>query len=129
MIKVNQVRIRNWLKEKLCSSDKSKERRREKLRLQAAMSVAGLAAVIAAFSAKSAGDTPDKKKLATAAAAALVAVQCAEVAELMGAQHRHVASVIDAAIAVATPADILALTAAAATSITTTRRSSLLSFS
>ncbi|XP_058086133.1 VAN3-binding protein-like [Magnolia sinica] len=114
MIKTNQAM--NWMREKICP--RKREGRKEEMRIHAAISVAGVAAALASLSSKSAlGNTADKKKLAIAAAAALVAAQCADVAELMGAHHQHVSSIIRSAVSVATPTDILALTAAAATSL------------
>ena len=50
-----------------------------------------------------------------ASAATLVAAQCVEAAEAMGAEREHLASVVSSAVNVQSPGDIMTLTAAAAT--------------
>lgn len=112
--------VGRWLKER-------KERRKEESRVQnaqlhAAISVAGVAAAIAAIASASAsasggndGEDILKTDVAMASAATLVAAQCVEAAEAMGAEHDHLASVISSAVNVKSAGDIMTLTAAAAT--------------
>lgn len=110
--------VGRWLKER-------KERRKEENRVQtaqlhAAISVAGVAAAIAAIASASASGANDGKEIpktdiAMASAATLVAAQCVEAAEAMGAEHDHLASVINSAVNVKSAGDIMTLTAAAAT--------------
>ncbi|XP_038882000.1 VAN3-binding protein isoform X2 [Benincasa hispida] len=114
--------VGRWLKER-------KERRKEENRVQnaqlhAAVSVAGVAAAIAAIASASAssshandGEEIPKTDIAMASAATLVAAQCVEAAEAMGAEHDHLASVISSAVNVRTAGDIMTLTAAAATAL------------
>ncbi|KAK6135615.1 hypothetical protein DH2020_030626 [Rehmannia glutinosa] len=93
------VSIKKWLKE-------IKQRRKEDQRLQkaevhAAISVAGVAAALAAIAADN-SQHRDKNTMinetAVASAAALVAAQCAKVAEAMGAKREQLSSVIGSAI-------------------------------
>ncbi|KAJ4956239.1 hypothetical protein NE237_013022 [Protea cynaroides] len=58
-----------------------------------------------------------KTDMAVASAATLVAAQCVEAAESMGAEREHLASVISSAVNVRSPGDIMALTAGAATAL------------
>ncbi|XP_022979230.1 VAN3-binding protein-like isoform X1 [Cucurbita maxima] len=114
--------VGRWLKER-------KERRKEENRVQnaqlhAAISVAGVAAAIAAIASASAssngvndGEDIHKTDIALASAATLVAAQCVEAAEVMGAEHDHLASVISSAVNVKSAGDIMTLTAAAATAL------------
>ena len=90
--------------------------------VHAAMSVAGVAAAVAAIAASTATASSDDNfgqnktlSIAVASAAALVAAQCVELAESMGADHDHISSVISSAVNVKTPGDVTTLTAAAAT--------------
>ena len=110
-------------------------KRKEELRLQvaqvhAALSVARLAAGIAGIVANCSlkpsdsknpsvhsegGDWGEEMSTVVASAAALVATVCAEAAESVGANRAHVASVISTGLATRTFADMLTLTATAAT--------------
>ena len=89
------------------------------VQVHAAVSVAGVAAAIAAVTAATAAsaleDSTSKTSMAVASAAALVAAQCVEVAESMGADRDHMASVVSSAVNVRSAGDIMTLTAAAAT--------------
>jgi hypothetical protein len=95
--------------------------------IHAAMSVAGVAAAIAAITAATATsastmstddeDIQCKTSMAVASAAALVAAQCVEVAESIGADHDQMSSIITSAVNVKLPGDVMTLTAAAATGI------------
>lgn len=109
------IPIRKWLKE-------IKLRRKEEDRLQraevhAAISVAGVAAALAAIAADNAKkeESSTAKGAAVASAAALVAAQCAKVAEAMGAKREHLSSVLGSAMSGTTTSDVLTLTAAAKT--------------
>eukprot|EP00250_Pteridium_aquilinum_P002012 c12225_g2_i1 orf=427-1185(-) len=85
------------------------------------MSVAGVAAAVAAIAASTATSATDdeqsKTSMAVASAAALVAAQCVEVAESMGAVRDQMSSVVSSAVSAKTPGDIVTLTAAAATAL------------
>ena len=112
----NIMSIKKWLKE-------IKQRRKEEGRLQraevhAAISVAGVAAALAAIAAENSKMdeySSTAKEAAVASAAALVAAQCAKVAEAMGAKREQLSSVIGSAMSGTNASDILTLTAAAAT--------------
>ncbi|KAJ7526394.1 hypothetical protein O6H91_16G005200 [Diphasiastrum complanatum] len=103
-----------------------KEKKKETTRAQnaqvhAAVCVAGAAAAIAAVAAATAASSVDeggsKTSMAVASAASLVAAQCVEVAENMGANHEQVSSVVSSALSVKTAGDMMTLTAAAATAL------------
>lgn len=86
--------------------------------VHAAVSVAGVAAAIAAVTAATAASAQEdssKTSMAVASAAALVAAQCVEVAESIGADRDHMASIVSSAVNVRSAGDILTLTASAAT--------------
>lgn len=109
------ISIKKWLNE-------IKQRRKEDQRLQkaevhAAISVAGVAAALAAIAAENSqhSEKDGTKESAVASAAALVAAQCAKVAEAMGAKREQLSSVIGSAISGTRASEIVTLTAAAAT--------------
>ncbi|KAG8651810.1 hypothetical protein MANES_06G025900v8 [Manihot esculenta] len=114
------ISIKKWLKE--IKQKRKEEDRLVKAEVHAAISVAGVAAALAAIAAEnsrkneSAGTTTAKEE-AVASAAALVAAQCAQVAEAMGAKREQLSNVIGSAISGTSASDILTLTAAASTSI------------
>ncbi|XVF20652.1 hypothetical protein REPUB_Repub12eG0019900 [Reevesia pubescens] len=58
-----------------------------------------------------------KTDMAVASAATLVAAQCVEAAEAMGAEREHLASMINSAVKVWSAGDIMTLTAGAATAL------------
>ncbi|KAK2661218.1 hypothetical protein Ddye_007751 [Dipteronia dyeriana] len=113
-----------WLKDQ-------KERKKQEIRthaaqLHAAVSVAGVAAAIAAITASDTTlqematlhqKTSPKTSAAVASAAALVASHCIEIAEDMGAEHDQILTVVDSAINARTNGDIMTLTAGAATAL------------
>lgn len=113
-----------------------KQRRKDEERLQnaevhAAVSVAGVAAALAALAAQNTAPGIDGslhqqqqqqqqpidalRGTAVASAAALVAAQCVQVAEAVGAKKEQIASAINSAVAATDANNILTLTAAAAT--------------
>lgn len=112
--------VRKWLKER---KDKKKEETRARnAQVHAAVSVAGLAASVAAVAATAAAassigkdEVTAKTDMAVASAAMLVAAQCVEAAETMGAERERLMSSISSAINVRSHEDISTLTAAAAT--------------
>ncbi|KAI3754904.1 hypothetical protein L1987_54696 [Smallanthus sonchifolius] len=113
--------VGRWLKNR--REKKKEETRVQNAQLHATVSVAGVAAVVAAIAAATAasGHRKDeemmKTDLAVASAATLVAAQCVEAAEAMGAERDHLASVVSSAVNVRSPGDIMTLTAAAATAL------------
>ncbi|KAJ1433105.1 Pleckstrin-like, plant [Sesbania bispinosa] len=80
-----------------------------------ASSIAAIAAATAASSTPNKDGKMAKTDMAIASAATLVAAQCVEAAEAMGAERDHLASVVSSAVNVRSHDDITTLTAAAAT--------------
>ncbi|XP_010533279.1 PREDICTED: VAN3-binding protein-like [Tarenaya hassleriana] len=86
--------VGRWLKDR--REKKKEETRTHNAQVHAAVSVAGVAAAVNAT---------------------LVAAQCVEAAEVMGAEREHLASVVSSAVNVRSAGDIMTLTAAAATAL------------
>ncbi|KAF3436256.1 hypothetical protein FNV43_RR23348 [Rhamnella rubrinervis] len=114
--------VGRWLKER--KEKKKEETRTHNAQVHAAVSVAAVAAAVAAIAAATAASSASGKNeqsaktdTAVASAATLVAAQCAEAAEAMGADHDHLASVVNSAVNVRSHDDIITLTAAAATAL------------
>ncbi|KAL8171143.1 hypothetical protein V2J09_022947 [Rumex salicifolius] len=114
--------VGRWLKDR--REKKKEETRAQNAQLHAAVSVAGVAAAVAAIAAATAassgpGKDPEMARtdMAVASAATLVAAQCVEAAEAMGADRDHLASVVSSAVNVRSAGDIMTLTAAAATAL------------
>ncbi|KAL7172431.1 hypothetical protein ACSBR2_032011 [Camellia fascicularis] len=114
--------VGRWLKER--REKKKEEARTHNAQLHAVVSVAGVAAAVAAIAAATAAasasekdDQMAKTDMAVASAATLVAAQCVEAAEAMGAERDHVVSAISSAVNVRSHGDITTLTAAAATAL------------
>ncbi|XP_042515296.1 VAN3-binding protein isoform X2 [Macadamia integrifolia] len=108
----NMISLKKWLKE--IRQRKKEEERVERAEVHAAISVAGVAAALAAIAAENNNTT---KEAAVATAAALVAAQCAQVAEAMGAKREQLSTVMGSAMSSTSATEILTLTAAAATSL------------
>ncbi|KAM0848974.1 hypothetical protein ACQ4PT_054035 [Festuca glaucescens] len=112
--------VGRWFKDR-------KERQKEETRahnaqVHAAVSVAAVAAAVAAVAAATAGsggrdDRAARTDMAVASAATLVAAQCVEAAESMGAEREHLAAAVGSAVNARTPGDIVTITAAAATAL------------
>ncbi|XP_028795390.1 VAN3-binding protein isoform X2 [Neltuma alba] len=114
--------VGRWLKDR--KEKKKEETRAQNAQLHAAISVAGVAAAVAAIAAATAASSGAgkdeqmaKTDMAVASAATLVAAQCVEAAEAMGAERDHLASVVGSAVNVRSAGDIMTLTAAAATAL------------
>ncbi|KAL2323520.1 hypothetical protein Fmac_027899 [Flemingia macrophylla] len=111
--------VGRWLKDR--REKKKEENRTHNAQLHAAVSVAAVAAAVAAVTAatavSSAANKEEKMAMAVASAATLVAAQCVEAAEAMGAERDHLASVVSSAVNVRSHDDITTLTAAAATAL------------
>ncbi|CAN1728874.1 VAN3-binding protein [Linum perenne] len=115
--------VGRWLKER--KEKKKEETRAHNAQLHAAVSVAAVAAAVAAIAAATASTSSSsagrneaaKTDMAMASAATLVAAQCVEAAEAMGAEREHLASVVSSAVNVRSHDDITTLTAAAATAL------------
>ena len=112
--------VGRWLKER--RERKREDNRAQNAQIHAAVSVAGVAAALAAIAAATATTSASRKDdqmaktdMAVASAATLVAAQCVEAAESLGAQRDHLLSVVNSAVNVRSHGDILTLTAAAAT--------------
>ncbi|MCD9643820.1 hypothetical protein HAX54_031667 [Datura stramonium] len=114
--------VGRWLKER--REKKKEESRAQNAQLHAVVSVAGVAASVAAIAAATASASSTgkdeqmaKTDAAVASAAMLVAAQCVEAAEAMGADRDHLTSAISSAVNVRSHGDISTLTAAAATAL------------
>ncbi|OIV91342.1 hypothetical protein TanjilG_01960 [Lupinus angustifolius] len=114
--------VGRWLKER--REKKKEENRTHNAQLHAAISVAAVASAVAAITAATAAASATSKDekmaktdMAVASAATLVAAQCVEAAESMGAEREHLASVVSSAVNVRSHDDITTLTAAAATAL------------
>ncbi|GAB2294726.1 hypothetical protein Dimus_028921 [Dionaea muscipula] len=114
--------VGRWLKDR--KEKKKEETRAQNAQIHAAVSVAGVAAAVAAIAAATAAASSSSKDqemartdMAVASAATLVAAQCVEAAEAMGAEREHLASVVSSAVNVRSAGDIMTLTAAAATAL------------
>ncbi|CAL1358570.1 unnamed protein product [Linum trigynum] len=115
-----KISIKKWFKE--MKLKRKEEDRLQRAEVHAAISVAGLAAALAAIAAgKSRSSTNEKtdqmEEEALANAAALVAAQCAKFAEAMGAKKDDLSSALGSAMSGTGASDILTLTAAATTSL------------
>ncbi|KAF8379209.1 hypothetical protein HHK36_028639 [Tetracentron sinense] len=113
--------VGKWFHNKEFNNNKVKKKERvriENARVHAALSVAGVAAALAAVTvAENSNGLSSKMSGAMASATELLASHCIEIAELAGADHDRVASVVRSAVDVRTPGDLLTLTAAAATAL------------
>ncbi|KAL8091244.1 VAN3-binding protein [Apium graveolens] len=113
--------IGRWfhIRETRNSTVKKKDKARiENAHLHSAISVAGVAAALAAVAAtKNANESGTKMSMSVASATELLASYCIEMAESAGAAHDTVASVVKSSIDIASPSDLLTLTAAAATAL------------
>ncbi|XP_052622904.1 VAN3-binding protein [Lactuca sativa] len=114
--------VGRWLKER--REKKKEETRAHNAQLHAAVSVAGVAAAVATIAAATAAASASRKDeqmaktdMAVASAATLVAAQCVEAAEAMGAEREHLIAAVNSAVNVKSHGDILTLTAAAATAL------------
>ncbi|XP_073040679.1 VAN3-binding protein-like [Primulina eburnea] len=114
--------VGRWLKER--REKKKEETRTRNAQLHAAVAVAGVAAAVAAIAAATAAASSKEKDelmaktdMAVASAATLVAAQCMEAAENIGADRDHLMSAISSAVNVRSHGDISTLTAAAATAL------------
>ncbi|RID80002.1 hypothetical protein BRARA_A02701 [Brassica rapa] len=101
---------------------KKEETRAQNAQIHATVTIAGVAAAVAAIAAATAASSSSgkdeqmaKTDMAVASAATLVAAQCVEAAEIMGAERDYVASVVSSAVSVRSAADIMTLTAGATT--------------
>ncbi|KAK3001610.1 hypothetical protein RJ639_020649 [Escallonia herrerae] len=114
--------VGRWLKER--REKKKEETRAHNAQLHAVVSVAGVAAAVATIAAATATASASgkdeqmaKTDMAVASAATLVAAQCVEAAEAMGAERDHLIAAVNSAVNVRSHGDILTLNAAAATAL------------
>ncbi|QHO37993.1 uncharacterized protein [Arachis hypogaea] len=105
--------------------EKKEETRTHNAQLHATISGAAVASAVAAIAASmAASSVPSKDErmaktdMAMASAATLVAAQCVEAAEAMGAGKDHLPSVVSSAVNIRSHDDITTLTTATATSST-----------
>ncbi|XP_042510881.1 VAN3-binding protein-like [Macadamia integrifolia] len=121
---VNALRtagVGKWFHHMEFNHNKKKEKEKariENARVHAALSVAGVAAALAAVAAaENSNSQSSRMTAAVASATELLASHCIEIAESTGADHDRVASVVRSAVDVRTPGDLMTLTAAAATAL------------
>jgi hypothetical protein len=113
--------VGRWLKDR--REKKKEETRAHNAQVHAAVTVAAVAAAVAAVAAATAAassgagkdDRGARTDMAVASAATLVAAQCVEAAEAMGAEREHLAAAVGSAVNVRNPGDVVTITAAAAT--------------
>ncbi|KAJ0865119.1 putative VAN3-binding protein [Helianthus annuus] len=118
--KSSHLSIKKWLKE--IKQKKKENERLQNAEVHAAISVAGVAAALAAIAAENSNhggsSSPSAtKEAAVATAAALVAAHCAKNAEAMGAKKHQIRTAMSSAMSATSTSDILTLTAAASTSL------------
>lgn len=112
--------IGRWFNSRECGSVKKKDKARlENAQKHALLSVAGLAAAVAAAAATDANPDGQSSKMnaALASATELLASHCVEVAESAGTDRDSVASVVRSAVDIRSASDLTTLTAAAATAL------------
>ncbi|KAK7265942.1 hypothetical protein RJT34_33568 [Clitoria ternatea] len=115
--------IGKWFQQRQHGNTNVNVRKKDRARLEnarahSAVSIAGLASALAAVAAaEDSSGSHSKLNLALASASQLLASHCIEMAQLAGADHDHVASVVKSAVDVQTPGDLMTLTAAAATAL------------
>ncbi|CAD6269626.1 unnamed protein product [Miscanthus lutarioriparius] len=114
--------VGRWLKDR--KEKRKEETRAHNAQVHAAVSVAAVAAAVAAVAAATAAASSSGKDgrgartdMAVASAATLVAAQCVEAAEALGADREHLAAAVGSAVNVRTPGDVATITAAAATAL------------
>ncbi|KAK1426664.1 hypothetical protein QVD17_15341 [Tagetes erecta] len=114
--------VGRWSKER--KEKKKEEARAHNAQLHAAVSVARVAAAVATAAAATVTASASNKdeqivktNMAVASAATLVAAQCVEAAEAMGAKREHLVDAISSAVNVKSHGDILTLTCAASTAL------------
>ncbi|CAN6338869.1 unnamed protein product [Urochloa humidicola] len=118
--------VGRWLKDR--REKRKEETRAHNAQVHAAVSVAAVAAAVAAVAAATAAasssssgsgrdDRGARTDMAVASAATLVAAQCVEAAEAMGAEREHLAAAVGSAVNVRNPGDVVTITAAAATAL------------
>lgn len=106
-------------KDVIMTSVRKKDKvRAEKAQTHAALCVAGLATALASITAAESKHLDDSRmSTALASATELLASHCSELAESAGADHDLVVSVVQSAINIHSPSDLMTLTAAAATAL------------
>ncbi|KAF8400441.1 hypothetical protein HHK36_013739 [Tetracentron sinense] len=109
--------IKKWWKE--IKQKRKEEERLQRAEVHAAISIAGVATALAAIAVENTkhNEPNTTKEAAVASAAALVAAQCKQMAEAMGAKPEQLSTVMGSAMTSNSASDILTLTAAAATSL------------
>lgn len=111
------VPFKKWVKE--MKLRRKEEKRLKRAQVHAAISVAGVAAALAAIAAENTrkDESRTSTDVAIASAAALVAAQCAKAAEAMGCNKEQLNSAIGSALCGTSASDIITLTTAATTSL------------
>uniref|UniRef100_A0ACD5WSS4 Uncharacterized protein n=1 Tax=Avena sativa TaxID=4498 RepID=A0ACD5WSS4_AVESA len=120
----NSTSVTKWFFQPKEPAGHTKHSRKEKVRADRAqahamVSVAQVSAAVATVIATAACHDRQDPKVAAAMASAtkLLASHCAEAAQLAGAGREQVSSAVRSAVSVASPGDLMTLTAAAATAL------------
>ncbi|KAI0499763.1 hypothetical protein KFK09_017971 [Dendrobium nobile] len=117
----NEAAIGTWVRQGELRKEKARSKEKVRIasaRIHAAVSVAGLAAAVAAEAAGMRSQNPGSKMgAALASATELLASHCVEMAEMAGAAHEQVADAVRSAVDVRSVGDLMTLTAAAATAL------------
>ncbi|KAL6903632.1 hypothetical protein ACP4OV_004445 [Aristida adscensionis] len=113
------ISLKKWVKER--KQKRKEEARLHRAEVHAAVSLAGVAAALAAIAAENAAPpapvSATMRETAVASAARLVAEQCAKVAEAAGATRDQIAAAVSAAVASTDAGNVFTLTAAASTAL------------
>ncbi|KAH0456876.1 hypothetical protein IEQ34_014783 [Dendrobium chrysotoxum] len=117
----NEAAIGKWVRQGELRKEKARSKEKVRIasaRIHAAVSVAGVAAAVAAEAAGMRSQNPGSKMgAALASATELLASHCVEMAEMAGAAHEQVADAVRSAVDVRSVGDLMTLTAAAATAL------------
>nr|XP_043615769.1 VAN3-binding protein-like [Erigeron canadensis] len=116
------TRGKNWFSQNTKEGGfmrKKDKARTEKAKTHAALCIAGLATALASVTASAEYKNGENSRLSSAleSATELLATHCSELAELAGADHDLLVSVLQSAINTQTPSHLITLTAAAATAL------------
>ncbi|XP_062025762.1 VAN3-binding protein [Rosa rugosa] len=112
--------IGKWFNNEFTNSTvkKKDKERMERARVHSAVSIAGVAAALAAImAAENTSGPPSKMAMSLALATELLASHCIEMAESEGADRNRLASTVRSALDIQSPGDLMTLTAAAATAL------------
>ncbi|XP_020585227.1 uncharacterized protein LOC110027920 isoform X2 [Phalaenopsis equestris] len=117
----NEAAIGKWFGQGELREEKPRSKKKMRMaraRIHAAVSVAKVAAAVAAKAAGMRSENPGSKmSSALASATELLALHCVEMAEMAGARDKQVDDAVKSAVDIHTVGDLVTLTAAAATAL------------